>query len=56
MGAIGAAENAPDISVLGDTVNTAARIASQAKAGELLFSAAAGTAARLPPQAWKRAI
>ncbi len=56
VGAVGSADSAPEISVLGDTVNTAARIASQAKAGELLFSAAAGTAARLPPQAWKRAI
>jgi adenylate cyclase len=45
VGAVGAADSAPDISVLGDTVNTAARIASQAGAGELLFSEAAGTAA-----------
>ena len=46
VGAIGDAGNAPDISVLGDTVNTAARIASQAGAGELLFSEATGTAAQ----------
>jgi len=45
VGAIGAIENAPDISVLGDTVNTAARIASQAGAGELLFSEVARAAA-----------
>jgi adenylate cyclase len=47
VGAVGAAGSAPDISVLGDTVNTAARIASQAGAGELLFSDAAGTAAHI---------
>ena len=45
VGAVGAAGSAPDISVLGDTVNTAARIASQAGAGELLFSDAARAAA-----------
>jgi len=45
VGAVGAADSPPDISVLGDTVNTAARIASQAGAGELLFSEAARTAA-----------
>lgn len=45
VGAVGAADSAPDISVLGDTVNTAARIASQAAAGELLFSDAARSAA-----------
>lgn len=44
VGAVGAPD-IPDISVLGDTVNAAARIASQAAAGELLFSDAARTAA-----------
>jgi adenylate cyclase len=47
VGAVGGPDSAPDISVLGDTVNAAARIASQAGAGELLFSSAAATAARL---------
>jgi len=47
VGAVGGTASAPDISVLGDTVNTAARIASQAGAGELLFSDAARAAARL---------
>jgi len=46
VGAMGEAGSPPDISVLGDTVNTATRIASQAGAGELLFSDASGTAAQ----------
>lgn len=45
VGAVGAVENAPDISVPGDTVNTAARRASQAGPGELLFSEASRAAA-----------
>jgi adenylate cyclase len=48
VGAVGAADAKPDITVLGDAVNTAARIASQAAAGEVLFSEAARTAANLP--------
>ncbi len=47
VGAVGAGGGVPDITVLGDTVNTAARIASQAGAGELLFSEAARTRAGL---------
>jgi class 3 adenylate cyclase len=46
---VGSAESVPNISVLGDTVNTAPRIASQAAAGELLFSDASRSAAGLPP-------
>ena len=48
VGAVGAGGGVPDITVLGDAVNTAARIASQAGAGELLFSEAARDAAGLP--------
>jgi len=47
VGSVGDAGSAPDISVLGDTVNAAARIASQAGAGEMLFSEAARAAAGL---------
>jgi adenylate cyclase len=47
VGAVGGKETAPDIVVLGDTVNVAARIASQAAAGEVLFSAASLAAAGL---------
>jgi adenylate cyclase len=47
VGAVGGTDSAPDISVLGDTVNTAARIASQAGVGELLVSAACGQAAHI---------
>jgi adenylate cyclase len=46
VGAVGSRDT-PDISVLGDTVNAAARIASQAGAGEMLFSEAARAAAGL---------
>jgi adenylate cyclase len=48
VGAVGAADAKPDITVLGDSVNTAARLASQARAGEVLVSTAAHTAAGLP--------
>lgn len=44
VGAVGGSEGAADIAVLGDTVNVAARIASQAGTGELLISE---TAARI---------
>lgn len=47
VGAVGAADETPDITVLGDTVNTAARIAAQAAVGEVLFSDAARIAAGL---------
>ena len=48
VGAVGAGGGVPDITVLGDTVNTASRIASQAGPGELLFSEAAREGAKLP--------
>jgi len=38
VGAIGQADGLTKITVLGDTANTAARLASQAKPGEILFS------------------
>jgi len=47
VGAVGAADETPDITVLGDTVNAAARIAAQAAVGEVLFSDAARSAAGL---------
>jgi adenylate cyclase len=47
VGAVGSGGGVPDITVLGDAVNTAARIASQAGAGELLFSEASRAAAGL---------
>ena len=47
VGAVGSGGGVPDITVLGDAVNVAARIASQAGAGELLFSEASRAAARL---------
>ncbi len=46
-GTVATAEAGADITVLGDTVNAAARIASQAGAGELLISEAARAAAGL---------
>lgn len=45
---IGAEQGIADVRVLGDTVNTAARICSVAKVGEALVSAASCTAAGLP--------
>ena len=47
VGAVGAEGGAVDITVLGDTPNTGARIASQAATGEVLVSEAAGSSARL---------
>ncbi len=47
VGAVGAGGGVPDITVLGDAVNTASRLASQAKAGELMFSEATRAAAGL---------
>lgn len=54
VGAVGGADGAPDITVLGDAVNVAARIASQARPGEMLFSEAARQAAGLPPDKFTR--
>ncbi len=48
VGAVGAGGGVPDITVLGDAVNTASRLASQAKSGELVFSEATRAAAGLP--------
>jgi adenylate cyclase len=47
VGAVGGPEREPDITVLGDAVNAAARLASQAGIGEVLVSEAARGAARL---------
>lgn len=47
VGAVSSEGGAADITVLGDTPNTGARIASQAKVGELLISEAARDAAGL---------
>jgi len=48
VGAVGSDEGTVDITVLGDTANTAARLSSNAKQGEILISEAAYTAAGLP--------
>lgn len=45
VGAVGSTEGVFDITVLGDAANTAARLASQAGAGELLISESAAAAA-----------
>jgi adenylate cyclase len=45
VGAVGAAGNVVDITALGDAVNTAARLASAAAAGEIIVSDATATAA-----------
>lgn len=47
VGAVGSAEGATDMTALGDAVNIAARLASQAGPGEILVSEAASTAARV---------
>lgn len=47
VGAVSGSDNLPDITVLGDTVNAAARLATQAATGEILFSEAARAAAGL---------
>ena len=38
VGAVGSSEGVSDITVLGDAANTAARLSSQAAAGEILIS------------------
>jgi adenylate cyclase len=48
FGAVGVGDHA-EITVLGDTVNTAARLASRAGAGEILVSVEAATSASLDP-------
>lgn len=47
VGAVSGSDNLPDITVLGDTVNAAARLAAQAATGEILFSEAARKSAGL---------
>ncbi len=47
IGAVGSTGGMNDIAALGDAVNTTARLASQAKAGEVLVSAEAAIAAAL---------
>lgn len=53
VGAVNSEEGAADIAVLGDTVNAAARIASQAAAGEVIVSDAARRAAGLKSDGMK---
>jgi adenylate cyclase len=50
VGTVNAASGITDISMLGDAVNTAARLTSLAGPGEILISEAARTAADLPPE------
>jgi adenylate cyclase len=47
VGAVGSAGSVTDITALGDAVNSAARLASAAAAGEILVSEASARAARL---------
>ena len=47
VGSVGSAEGTVDITVLGDTPNTAARLSSSAGPGEILISEATHTAAGL---------
>jgi adenylate cyclase len=47
IGSVGSAESFTDFTALGDAVNTAARLASSARAGEILISEATRTAADL---------
>ena len=48
VGIVGQSGDAWDFTALGDPVNTTARLAGEARAGELLVSIDAGTAAELP--------
>jgi class 3 adenylate cyclase len=50
VGAVSSEEGALDITVLGDTVNIAARLVSNAKQGEILISDAAYAEAGLPEE------
>ena len=49
VGVVSGSDNVPDITVLGDTVNAASRLATQAAAGEVLLSEATRSAAGLKP-------
>ena len=48
VGAVGVSGGSTDITVLGDAANTAARLSSSAREGEILVSDAAFAAAQLP--------
>ena len=50
IGSVGSAESFTDFTALGDAVNTAARLASSARAGEILVSEATRAAAGLKPE------
>jgi adenylate cyclase len=54
VGSVGSSEQISDFTALGDAVNTTARLASLARAGELLVSVAAGEAAGVSPSAGER--
>lgn len=47
VGAVGSADGSSDLTILGDAANTAARLASRAKAGEVLISSALAEAVNL---------
>lgn len=53
VGAVGNAAGVTDITVLGDTANTAARLASMAKTGEILFSDEVASAAEIDTKTMK---
>ena len=55
FGAVGEGEHV-EITVVGDAVNTAARLASQARAGEVLVSTDAASAAGLDPTLERRSL
>jgi adenylate cyclase len=56
FGAMGSAEGLVNISAIGDEVNTAARIASKAAAGEILISETALNAARIDSSQWESRV
>ena len=54
MGALGSSEEISDFTALGDPMNTTARLASLARAGELLVSVEAGEQAGLDTHGLER--
>lgn len=54
VGSTGTDGSVSDFTALGDVVNTTARLASEAKAGELLVSVETASAAGLDPSSWER--
>jgi adenylate cyclase len=54
VGTVGSSEAVTDFTALGDAVNTAARLASQAKLGEVIISTAASEAAGLDSTTFER--